>query len=241
MKCLVIDDEELARALMGNYISRLPDLEVVAYCKNPIEALEILGKHQIDLLFLDIQMPELTGLEFLETLREKPIVIFTTAYSEHALNAYNLNVLDYLLKPFSFQRFIQAVSKAREKYYLEIMAREKQNPRLELTPQKEIPDYLLVHANHKVHKIKLNSILYVQSMREYVAYYLENSPRLLSLNSLKKLEQKLPQDRFTRIHKSYLVSNKFVDTLEGNRLYLGEIALPIGGSYKEDVIRRLFS
>jgi len=241
MKCVVIDDEELARALLANYLAKIPDLEVVASCKNPMEALEIISRQKIDLLFLDIQMPELTGLEFLEILREKPIVVFTTAYPDHALNAYNLDVLDYLLKPFSFQRFVQAVNKAKERLYMQEIVREKQGQLMTGPQPTEHPDYLLVNAEHKIHKIRLSEIIYIQSMREYVAYHLKDATRLLSLNSLKKLEQELPKDQFTRIHKSYLVSNQCVSTLEGNRLYLSEIALPIGGSFKEEVVKRLFS
>lgn len=241
MKCVVIDDEELARALLSNYLAKIPDLELVASCKNPIEALEILSRQKVDLLFLDIQMPELTGLEFLEILREKPMVVFTTAYPDHALNAYDLDVLDYLLKPFSFQRFVQAVNKAKERLYMQEIIREKQGQSSKTKERVENPDYLLVNAGHKIHKLKLDEIVYVQSMREYVAYHLTDATRLLALNSLKKLERELPPDQFTRIHKSYLVSNQCVSTLEGNRLYLGEIALPVGGSFKEEVVKRLFS
>lgn len=241
MKCVVIDDEELARALLANYLAKIPDLEVVASCKNPMEALEIISRQKIDLLFLDIQMPELTGLEFLAILREKPMVVFTTAYPNHALDAYNLDVLDYLLKPFSFQRFVQAVNKAKERLYMQEVVREKQGQPMIAPQPRELTDYLLVNAEHKIHKIRLNEIIYIQSMREYVAYHLKDATRLLSLNSLKKLEQELPKDQFTRIHKSYLVSNRCVSTLEGNRLYLNEIALPIGGRFKEEVVKRLFS
>lgn len=236
MKCLVIDDEELARALLENFIQRLPDLELLAKCKNPLEALDLMSREKVDLIFLDIQMPELNGLDFLNILAEKPMIIFTTAYSEHALDAFNLNALDYLHKPFSFQRFLQALAKAREKYHF----RKTSNQAVLKAENPSEEAYLLVHADHKVHKLWHKDILYVQSMREYVTYHLKNH-KLMALNSLKKLEEVLPGEKFTRIHKSYLVANDQVNALEGNQLHVGEILLPIGGSFKEEVVRKLFS
>ncbi|MDW3652886.1 MAG: response regulator transcription factor [Bacteroidia bacterium] len=236
MKCLVIDDEELARALLENFIQRLPDLELLAKCKNPLEALDLMSREKVDLIFLDIQMPELNGLDFLNILAEKPMIIFTTAYSEHALDAFNLNALDYLHKPFSFQRFLQALAKAREKYHFRKTSKQAEHKKE--NPSEEA--YLLVHADHKVHKLWHKDILYVQSMREYVTYHLKDH-KLMALNSLKKLEEVLPGEKFTRIHKSYLVANDQVNALEGNQLHIGEILLPIGGSFKEEVVRKLFS
>lgn len=160
MKCLVIDDEELARALLENFIRRLPDLELIAKCKNPLEALDWMSRENVDLIFLDIQMPELNGLEFLEVLAEKPMIIFTTAYSEYALEAFNLNALDYLHKPFSFQRFLQALAKAREKYHFKQGRNQAETTQL----PEDTEGYLLVHADHKVHKLWHKDILYVQSI-----------------------------------------------------------------------------
>ncbi|MEM8889433.1 MAG: response regulator transcription factor [Bacteroidota bacterium] len=236
MKCLVIDDEELARALLENFIQRVPELELLAKCKNPLEALEWMSKEKVDLIFLDIQMPELNGLEFLDILTEKPLVIFTTAYAEHALDAFNLNALDYLHKPFSFQRFLQALNKAREKYHFRNSPKQ-----VEVLLEKPIQEgYLLVNADHKVHKLWHKDILYIQSMREYVTYHLKDQ-KLMALNSLKKLEEILPSEKFTRIHKSYLVANDRVSALEGNQVHVGKTLLPIGGSFKEEVVKKLFS
>src|SRR5690606_35932820 len=158
INCLVVDDEELARTLLENYISRLPHLSLAGKCANPLEALKVMEETEVDLLFLDIQMPELTGIDFLKSLQQKPLVIFTTAYSEYAIEGYQLDVIDYLLKPFSFERFVQAVNRALEF--------SKKNT----TPAEK--DFLLVRADHKVHKIKYDDIRYIQSMREYVAYFL---------------------------------------------------------------------
>ena len=225
VNCLVVDDEELARTLLENYISRLPHLHLVAKCANPLEAFKVLEEENIDILFLDIQMPELSGIDFLKTLQTQPKVIFTTAYSEYAIEGYQLDVVDYLLKPFSFERFVQAVNKAVN------LINEK--------PKDTEKDFLLVKSEHKIHKIKYADIRYIQSMREYVAYFLPNG-KILALNSLKKLETELPADQFIRIHKSYIIPIQKVTTLEGNMVHIGDEKLPIGNLYKEEVLKRVF-
>jgi len=163
IRCLVVDDEELARTLLENYISKIPQLELIAKCKNPLEALAILQEEDIDLIFLDIQMPELTSVEFLKTLIKKPLVIFTTAYAEYAIESYTLDIVDYLLKPFSLERFIQGVHKATER-----LSFKEQKTEVKLEKAK---DYILVKSEHKVYKIKFSDISHIQSMREYVAYH----------------------------------------------------------------------
>ncbi len=236
IRCLVVDDEELARTLLKTYLGRLPNLELVASCANPLEAMSILQQEHIDLLFLDIQMPELTGIEFLRTLTKKPLVIFTTAYAEFALEGYALDVTDYLLKPFSFERFVQAVNKSAAL----LQARAKAGLHTNSETQAPGKDHILVKADHKVHRIKLDDILFIQSMREYVAFHTA-AGRLLSLNSLKSLEESLPPERFIRIHKSYIVAIDKIDTLEGNLVHVGKEKLPIGASYREAVVIRVFS
>ena len=232
LRCIVVDDEELARTLLENYISKIPSLELVALCKNPLEAMEVLHNEQVDLMFLDIQMPELTGLEFLKTLKTKPLVIFTTAYPDYAIEGYALDVVDYLLKPFALDRFIQAVNKALDWHQLK-------NNQSASSTNEIAKDFILVKSEHKIHKIKYEDILYIQSMREYVAYYTPEG-RILSLNSLKKLETELPADQFIRIHKSYIIAIDKVKTLEGNLIHLGQEKLPVGALYKDQVIARVF-
>jgi DNA-binding LytR/AlgR family response regulator len=224
LRCLVVDDEELARVLVANYTSRTKTLELVGTCANPLEAIEVLREQVVDLLFLDIQMPELNGIDFLKSMPRKPLVVLTTAYSEYALEGYDLNVVDYLLKPFSFERFLQSVHKAQD--------------RLPAPAPKK--NFLLVKSEHKVHRLDLDELLYVQSMREYVAYYTIHG-RLLSLGSLKQLEEELPSDRFVRIHKSYLVALDKARTLEGNFVKIQEVPLPIGANYKEELLNRFFN
>lgn len=236
IRCLVVDDEELARALLQNYIGRMPNLELVAACANPLEAMSVLQQQGTDLLFLDIQMPELTGIEFLRTLTQKPLVIFTTAYAEYALDGYALDVTDYLLKPFSFERFVQAVNKAAAQLQNRPPASAPVPEPDATTPAK---DYILVKADHKVYRIKLDDILYIQSMREYVSFY-TSTGRLMSLNALRTLEEELPADRFIRIHKSYIVAIDKIETLEGNMVHVGKEQLPIGANYRETVLKRVF-
>ena len=231
INCLVTDDEELARKLLENYIGRLPNLHLVGLCKDPMETLQVMQQQQIDLLFLDIQMPGLTGIEFLRTLKQKPQVILTTAYPDYAIEGYSLDVTDYLLKPFSFERFVQAVNKATEILSLKSSAKNG--------GAKTEKDFILVKSEHKIHRIKLDDIRFIQSMREYVAYYLPTG-RILSLYSLKKLETELPPDRFIRIHKSYIVAIEKVETLEGNMVRVGKDKLPIGASYREGVVDKIF-
>lgn len=241
IRCLVVDDEELARTLLAAYIHRLPHLELVGQCRDSLQALQTLQAQPIDLLFLDIQMPELTGIELLRSLVHKPLVIFTTAYPDYALEGYQLDVVDYLLKPFGFDRFLQAVNRASDLLRLQWAANQAT-----LAPDAEPPtedpkkDFLLVRSEHKIHRIRFEDIRFVQSMREYVAFYTP-AGRILSLNSLKSLEEELPSDRFLRIHKSYIVAIDKVETLEGNMLIIDSEKLPIGASYRDEVMRRLFN
>jgi len=232
-----VDDEELARTLLENYINRLPYLKLVGKCSNPIEALVLLQNQSVDLIFLDIQMPEMIGTDFLKSLSHKPMVVFTTAYAEYALEGFELDVVDYLLKPFPFERFLKAVNKASDLSKLKnqggsasIISSESSN---------SAKNYILVRSEHKVHRIAYDDIQYIQSMREYVAYYTPKG-RILSLGSLKKLEVDLPQSRFLRIHKSYIISKEKVATLEGNMVHIGEDKIPIGASYREKVLKLLF-
>ena len=235
--CLIVDDDELARTLVENYIDRLPHLKIVGKCINPLEAVQALQGNHVDLMFLDIQMPEMTGTEFLKTLSQKPLVIFTTAYEEYAIESYELNVVDYLLKPFDFERFLKAVNKASDLLKLKHGGRNNNSQSLVVATNKE--SYILVKSEHKIHRILFKDIQYIQSMREYVAYYLP-SRRILSLGSLKRLESDLPDSQFMRIHKSYIVAKSKVSTLEGNMVHIGKEKIPIGASYRELVLNNLF-
>ena len=239
INCLVVDDEELARNLLENYIGRLPHLTLVGKCRDPFEALEALSSQSVDLLFLDIQMPGMTGMEFLRTLKKKPLVIFTTAYSEFALESYNHDATDYLLKPFGFERFVQAVNKATD---LLALRKAAESPPILREQSAEVAattkDFILVKSEHKVHRLRFEDIAYVEGMREYVAFHTPQG-RILSLNSLKSLEEELPNDQFLRIHKSYIVAIGKIAAIEGNQVIVGKEKLPIGASYREAVLAKL--
>lgn len=235
INCLVVDDEELARTLLKNYIARLPWLALAGECKNPLEVLPTLQSTPVDLIFLDIQMPEINGMELIKALKIKPLVVFTTAYPDYALDGYALDVVDYLLKPFSFDRFLQAVNKVAER-----LRRHPLPP--EETPGAATPDkdYIMVKSEHRLLRLKFDDILYIEGMAEYVAFHTESSGRVLSLMSLKSLENELPGDRFLRIHKSFIAAVSKVAGMEGNQILLGKAKLPLGASYREAVLRRVF-
>lgn len=236
-RCMIIDDEELARDLIENFIERISYLQLKGKFSNPLKALSDLRDGAIDIIFLDIQMPEMTGIEFLKTLSNTPAVIFTTAYDRYALEGYELSVIDYLLKPFSFARFLKAVNKATD--LIELKREGKESKRSITSSDKpHLLEFLTVKADHKIFRLHLKDIVYIQSNKEYVVYH-TNQKKIMSLGSLRSLEDKLPSD-FLRIHKSYIVSKKHVKNLEGNQLNLGDINLPIGGSYRDLVIKELF-
>ena len=242
LRCLILDDEQYARVLLEKYIQKLPALELVGTCKDPLKALSLIQNCSVDLIFLDIQMPELTGIEFLHTLSEKPMVIFTTAFSDYALDGYELDVIDYLLKPIRFERFVKAVNKAIKNILSTRPPFILPPTEMDSSPKvsREITkDYLLVKSEHKLHRIKFDQIYYIKGMKEYVAFNLF-SGRVFSLLSLKSLEAALPDDQFIRIHKSYIVSIEKVNTLEGNQVHIGQEKLPIGSSYKNKVLSQIF-
>jgi DNA-binding LytR/AlgR family response regulator len=226
LKCLIVDDEELGRMLIENYVQRL-GLTIVAQCRNPIEALKIMQSNEIDLIFLDIQMPEMNGLQFIKSLHYKPLVILTTAYPEHALESYTLDVVDYLLKPIRFERFTLAVNKALERHRFRTDVAHD-NEGLE-------KGVLLVKSEHRIHRLKLSDILYIQSLSEYVSFHL-NGSRILSLGALKSLENELPASQFIRVHKSYIVAIDKIDFLDGNTIQVGKEKIPVGPSYKEQLL-----
>ncbi len=228
INCISIDDEKLARALLQDYISKVSYLNDLGQYKNPVEALEVIENEQIDLIFLDIQMPEMTGLEFLKTLGDSPVIIFTTAYAEYAIEGYQFEVADYLLKPFPLDRFLQAVNKAKKMVLLKQM-----NP-------SEGKNYLMVKSDHRILKIDHQDILYIEGLKEYVSIYTVDEKRIITLMALKNLEIILPSD-FIRVHKSYIVSFNKIKALEGNQLIVGGNKIPIGKNYKSLIFSKFES
>ncbi len=236
IRCAIVDDEELARKLLEQYVLKIPQMELAGTYKSPLLLMEELSRGGIDLLFLDIQMPDITGTDFLRSLKEKPAVIFTTAYPEHALEGYELDVLDYLVKPIPFERFFRSVQKVSS-FLKQPAAKQPPQP-----VQKEVAarDFLAVNADHKIYKIRYSEILYIEGLREYVSYYTTDGQRIIALESLKRLEEALPASGFMRIHKSYIIPLDKVKVVEGNMVHIADKKLPIGASYREDVLKKLF-
>jgi len=230
--CAIIDDEFLARQYLIDYVNRLPFLELLGDFNSPLKVLNLVKSGKVDLLFLDIQMPDITGLDFLKTLNKAPYVIITTAYKEFAIEGYELNVSDYLLKPFSFERFLKAVNKVVE----QIEKRNAVSQSLSSDrPETTLHDnYLIIRADRKHYKINYDDLIYIEGQKAYVTFYAKNK-RITALASLKDLEEKLPEKRFVRIHKSFIVSVKMIDSLEGNMIEIADNKLPVGKSYRKDV------
>ena len=234
IKCLVIDDERLAREYLKNYIEKIPELELVGDFNSPLKATEIIKKGQIDLLFIDIQMPDITGVEFVRSLTHKPEVIFTTAYQEYALEGFNLSAVDYLLKPFSFDRFFQAVNKVIDK--LENQVAKAEIPEAAPEVQTSFADtYLTIRADRKFYKINFSDIKYIEGQKAYVTFHTQKK-RITALASLKELEEALPDSDFMRIHKSYIVAIREIQSLEGSMIEVEDAKLPVGKIYKEKVL-----
>ena len=231
IKVLLVDDEYLALQLLENFVKEVPELELVAKTKSPIGAQTILNREPIDLLFLDIQMPTLSGVNLLKNLKNPPFTIFTTAYSDYALTAFDLNVVDYLLKPFSFERFLQAVHKAK--------AQLPNNTISTAANPKENPNFLSVKADGKIVKVFFDDILFIEGLKEYVKIVCEKE-RIVTFERLKNLEAILPTKQFLRVHKSYLINTLKVSSMEGNLLSIGTHLIPISRGKKEMVVKRIF-
>ncbi|BAX80734.1 LytR/AlgR family response regulator transcription factor [Labilibaculum antarcticum] len=229
LKCLIVDDEPLAQRVLEKYVSELPGLELIGKCSDAIEAMEVLQEKEVDLIFLDINMPRLSGINFLKTYKNPPMVVITTAYTEYALESYELNVLDYLKKPFSFERFLLAVQKAEEKMKGGVEPQEL---------EKDEREFIFVKANKKTINISLDSILYVEALGDYVKIF-TNDGHIVTYQSLKGIERLLPSHKFYRIHKSYIVSLSKIKSIEGNMVHLEKGTIPIGNNYKQSFFQRI--
>ncbi len=231
IKAIIIDDEPLARNVISEYSRKISSLKIVAECEDAIQAHNELQKENIDLIFLDINMPKLSGIDFLKTLKNPPLVIFTTAYSEYALDSYELDAIDYLKKPFSFERFCKAFFKAEELLMLKQSAKTSDE-------QISSPDFIFIKSDKKSFKVNISDILYIEGLGDYIKLYLTDK-RLVTNLSMKKIESLLPSDLFYRIHKSYIISLHKIDSIEGNMVRLNESKLPIGNSYRQEFMQHI--
>ncbi len=228
MKCLAIDDEPLALNIIEEFCNRIDFIDLVATYTNAIEAISILNQQKIDLIFLDVQMPNITGLEFIRSIDNPPLVIFTTAFSNYALEGFNLNATDYLLKPFAFERFFRAVNKAYE--IVQLRKNKTVQPVLSEIPQYN-PRFLMIKVEYSTVRLELDKILFIEGLKDYVKIYLGAKP-LLTKTTFINLEDKLPPDKFIRVHKSFIISASKINSIENNRILIGERLIPIGNQYK---------
>lgn len=232
-KCLVVDDEPLARDLMRSHIEKLENFEIVAECGDAMKALQELRNYQIDLMFMDIQMPQITGIEFLKTLKQTPKVIITTAYREYALDGFELDVVDYLLKPITFERFLKSINK-----YYQLSQEELQNVSNTSVSAPIQEAFIYVKENKKVIKLHLNDILYVEGLSEYVQIYTQKK-KIITKTSMTNMQKKLPDLNFMRIHKSFIVSMAKIEAFTSHSIEVPGKELPIGRSYKKSVLETL--
>jgi len=220
LKCVAIDDEPLALELLQEYISRFPQLKLVHMFDDAISAVELLRNTRVDLLFIDINMPDITGIDLVRSLQEKPLIIFTTAHKQFAIEGFELDAVDYLLKPINIDRFTRAVHKAIDYY------------KYRNTPAQEDNDCLFVHAEYRLVKIQLNDIEYIESLEDYIKIHISGARPVLTLMSMKKVLEKLPADKFQRIHRSYIVSVAKVRSIQNRKVQLTSgVELPISDSY----------
>ncbi len=225
MTVVAIDDEPLALQLIADYIKKTPDLLLLGQFENPIEAAQFISKNHIDIVFTDIQMPGLTGIEFTRSMVNGPVVIFTTAFEKYALDGFKLDIADYLLKPFTYEEFLTSVHKA------ERMIRSITKHSEETGSNNE---FLFLKSDYKIKRIYFQDILYIEGLKEYVKVYTTHSDKpILSLSSLKILEKKLPADKFMRVHRSFIVNLEKIDTIDRSRIVFGKTYIPIGDQYKD--------
>lgn len=222
IKCLIIDDEPLALDLLENYINKISYLELVARCNNAIEALKYIDSEKIDLMFLDIQMPEISGIEFSKIIGNKVKVVFTTAFEKYAIEGFRVNAIDYLLKPISYTDFLVTANKAKEQIEMTNNQSEKST------------ESIFVKSDYKLLQIDLYKITYIEAIKDYVCIHLDNAEKITSLMSLKSLEEKLPSNRFMRVHRSFIVQLEKIKTIERNRIVFGKEYIPISDTYKEE-------
>jgi two-component system, LytTR family, response regulator LytT len=224
IRTIAIDDEPLALQLVCGYVKKTPFLELTASFDNPLNAIEFIENNPIDLIFLDIQMPDLTGTSFVRAFNCGAKIIFATAYEKYALEGFKLDVVDYLLKPFSYEEFLVAAQKAKKLFDLEQKA--------DIVNANN--DFLFLKSDYKIRRINFDDILYIEGLKDYVKVFLKNEPKpILSLSSLKILETKLPESRFMRIHRSFIVNLQKINTIERSRIIFGNVFIPVGDQYKE--------
>jgi two-component system LytT family response regulator len=227
LNCIAIDDEPLALELLEDNISTVPFLKLVAACNNPIEAMKVLQDNPVDLIFLDIQMPGLTGLQFIKTIPVKPMFILITAYEKYALEGYELDVVDYLVKPVSLERFIKACNKAWELHQLKIKNQSGG----------ETPSYFFINADYSLVKVVFSDIMWVEGLKDYLKIHLRSTSKpLVARMTMKAIEEQLPSVMFVRVQKSFIVSKNYITSVRKNSVFINDIEIPVGDNYKDAIV-----
>ncbi|TAL41438.1 MAG: response regulator transcription factor [Chitinophagaceae bacterium] len=230
LRCIAVDDEPLAQELLEDNISRIPYLQLASTCSNAMEAIKVLQAEPVDLIFLDIQMPGLTGLQFIQSLPNRPMIILITAYEKYALEGFNLDVVDYLVKPVSFERFLKACNKAWELYQL------KTKPK-EITTDKST-EYIFVNVDYSLLKVVLDDIMWIEGLKDYIKIHLKSSSKsVITRMTMKSIEELLPADRFIRIHKSYIAAVAFITAVRKSTVMIGAEELPVSETYQETLMK----
>jgi len=238
IKVLVIDDEPLALQQLGRMVEKTPYMRLVAACESAFEAIEVLQKENVDAIFTDINMPDLSGLDFVRTLKDAPIVVFTTAYGQYALDGYRVNAIDYLMKPFGQAEFQRAAAKVKRQCDLLRASRKPQSGVLDGDAERLEGDVLFVKDGYDIVRISVSEIIYVESQSEYLKIYMKGGDSHMALMSIKRMSELLPQNAFLRIHRSYIVNMKQILNISRLRISMGNgVLLPIGDSYKEQVLK----
>jgi DNA-binding LytR/AlgR family response regulator len=235
IRCIIVDDEPLAQRVIEKHAADVPWLEVAGKCGNALDAMNFLHEQQVELMFLDINMPKLSGMDLLKAMKKPPLVIITTAYPEYALEGYELNVLDYMVKPVSFERFLKAVEKAREM----ILSKQSQAAKSRVAGQGE-DAFIFIKSSKKTYKVNLINILYIEALGDYVKVFTTDK-MIVTYQSLKNIETLLPPRTFPRIHKSFIISLSKVELIEGNQVKIRDRMIPIGTNYKADFEKLIVS
>jgi len=226
IKCIAIDDEPLAVKKIASYIQKIPFLELVAECRSAFEAMDVINNQPVQLLFIDINMPDLSGLDFVKSLSDKPYIVFTTAYSEYAVEGFQVEATDYLLKPITFPNFLKAANKVKN---LIELTENSQKETLKTTQ-----NHLFVKSEYKLIRIELDDIKYIESQHEYIKIHLTNSEPVTTKLSMKSIEEQLPPDKFMKVHRSYIVNLSRISVIERNRIVFdNKVFIPISDQYKE--------
>jgi len=234
MNCIIIDDEPMALGILEDYLNKIPHIRLINKCSSVLQAYEIIRQKQIDLIFLDIQMPVLSGISFINSLATKPMFIFTTAHTDYAIEAFNMNAIDYLLKPFSFERFLTAVSKADELFNFRNQKPCNSNDAIYTIPHTNMNGFILVKSEYQTVRINLQEILFIEGLKDYVKIHLSTSSKpIVTHNSLKKMTDSLPASNFIRIHKSYIVSVPNIQSINKTQVIYGEKRIPIGDGFRK--------